>query len=183
LQLAQVEGLHVISRTSVMRYKDEPKSIPVVAQELAVDFVVEGSVVRADDRVRITAQLIDARKDEHVWARSYDGFSKDILDLQARVATAIASEVKGVLASTSSGHRAIDPVTYDLYLRGRHAWSLRTSEGFENAVKFFTAATERDRGFALAYAGLKRTRRWGLSTSLVSATSRRPNARSSARCN
>ena len=111
-------------------------------------------MVRADDRVRITAQLIDAKKDEHVWARSYDGFSKDILDLQARVAAAIASEVTGVLASTSSGRRAIDPVTYDLYLRGRHAWSLRTSEGFENAVKFFTAATERDRGFALAYAGL-----------------------------
>jgi TolB-like protein len=90
-ELAQVEGLHVISRTSVMRYKEDRKPIPAIAQELDVDFVVEGSVVRADRRVRITAQLIDAKSDEHLWARSYDGTMSDILDLQATVARAIAA--------------------------------------------------------------------------------------------
>jgi TolB-like protein/Tfp pilus assembly protein PilF len=154
-QLAQIDGLHVISRTSAMQYKTGRKPIPVVAQELGVDFVVEGSVVRADHRVRVTAQLIDARSDEHVWARSYDGTMQDILDLQARVAAAIATEVKGVLIPASgTAPRPVDPVAYDLYLRGRHAWSLRTPEGFANAIKYFTSATERDPEFALAYAGL-----------------------------
>jgi TolB-like protein len=154
-ELAQIEGLHVISRTSVMRYKSERKPIPVVAQEIGVDFVVEGSVVRVENRVRITAQLIDVETDEHVWARSYDGTMTDILTLQSRVARAIATEVKGVLIPAPAvARRAVDPVVYDLYLRGRHAWSLRTEEGFANAIKYFTDATKRDPEFALAYAGL-----------------------------
>jgi len=154
-ELAQIDGLHVISRTSSMRYKTDPKPIPTIGRELGVDFVVEGSVARADNRVRVTAQLIDAKSDEHLWARSYDGTMKDILDLQSRVATAIASEVKGVLiAARGATRRAVDPVAYDLYLRGRYAWNLRTPDGFANAIKHFTAATERDPEFALAYAGL-----------------------------
>ena len=154
-ELAQIDGLHVISRTSVMRYKAERKPIPVVAQELGVDFVVEGSVVRVENRVRITAQLIDAKTDEHVWARTYDGTMTDILALQSRVATAIATEVKGVLnPAPDIARRAVDPVVYDLYLRGRHAWGLRTEEGFTNAIRYFTEATKRDPEFALAFAGL-----------------------------
>lgn len=98
---------------------------------------------------------IDARSDEHLWARSYDGTMKDILDLQARVAAAIASEVKGVLIPVpSTVRRAVDPAVYDLYLRGRHAWNLRTPEGFTNAIRYFTAASESDPEFALAHAGL-----------------------------
>jgi TolB-like protein/Tfp pilus assembly protein PilF len=154
-ELARIGGLHVISRTSVMRYKTERKPIAEVAKELGVDYVVEGSVVRADERVRVTAQLIDARTDKHVWARSYDSTLKDVLDLQARVASAIAGEVKGVLVSIPGAARAsVDPVAYDFYLKGRYAWSLRTPEGFADAIKLFTAATERDPELAVAYAGL-----------------------------
>ena len=155
-ELAMTEGLHVISRTSTMRYKTERKSLPQVARELGVDFIVEGSVVKTPERVRVTAQLIDAKTDEHVWARSYERTLKDILLLQSEVATAIAGEVKGVLAPSRPARprRAIDPVVYDLYLRGRHAWSLRTQEGFDSAIRYFTDATRRDPQFALAYAGL-----------------------------
>src|SRR5262245_59885352 len=84
LQLAQLGGLSSTYRTSTMRYKTERKSMPVIAQELGVDYVVEGSVTRAENRVRITAQLIDAKSDQHIWARSYDGSMTDILALQAR---------------------------------------------------------------------------------------------------
>jgi TolB-like protein/Tfp pilus assembly protein PilF len=153
LELARIGGLHVISRTSAMRYKTERKSMPVIAQELDVDFVVEGSVTRADDRVRVTAQLIDARSDQHLWARSYDGSMKDVLGLQSRVAAAIAAEVKGAVAPVRT-RRAVDPAVYDIYLRGRHAWSLRTPEGFTNAIKYFNDAIARDPEFALAHAGL-----------------------------
>ncbi len=157
-ELAQISGLHVISRTSTMRYKQQRKSIPEVAEELDVDFVVEGSVVRANERVRVTAQLINGRTDEHVWARSYDRRLRDVLSLQATVAAAIASELKGVLAAPAAAVRKpVDPAVYDLYLRGRHAWALRTPEGFENAVKYFTEATRRDPAFALGYAGLADT--------------------------
>lgn len=153
-ELAQIPGLHVISRTSVMQYKATRKTIPQVAQELGVDFVVEGSVARADSRVRVTAQLINAKTDVHVWARSYDRTMRDVLSLQAAVAAAIATEVKGALVSPAveATRKPVDPIVYDLYLRGRHAWALRTPEGFETAVKYFTEATKRDPDFALAYA-------------------------------
>ena len=154
-ELAQLGGLHVISRTSTLRYKTDPKPIPEVGRELGVDFVVEGSVVRAKDRVRVTAQLINARTDEHVWARSYDRTLRDILSLQAEVASAVAKELKGALApSASTVRRSIDPAVYDVYLRGREAWSLRTPEGFQSAIKYFTEATSKDPNFALAYAGI-----------------------------
>jgi adenylate cyclase len=158
-ELAQIKGLRVISRTSVMQYKNTNKAIPQVAQELAVDFVVEGSVVRAENRVRITAQLIDTKTDEHVWARSYDRQMRDVLSLQAAVAAAIATEVKGAIvpARVVNTRKPIDPAVYDLYLRGRHAWSLRSPEGFANAVKYFSEATRRDPEFALGYAGLADT--------------------------
>ena len=154
-ELAQLGGLHVISRTSTMRYKTQPKSIPEVARELGVDFVVEGSVVKANDRVRVTAQLINARTDEHVWARSYDRTLRDVLSLQAEVASAIAKELKGALARPASTvRRAVDPVVYDVYLRGRQAWSQRTPEGLQTAIRYFTDATNQDPNFALAYAGI-----------------------------
>ena len=155
-ELAQIKGLRVISRTSVMQYKNTRKPIPQVAQELSVDFVVEGSVMRADNRVRVTAQLIDTKTDEHVWARSYDRELRDVLALQAAVAAAIATEVKGAIvpARAAAARKPIDPAVYDLYLRGRHAWALRTPDGLESAVKYFTETTRRDPEFALGYAGL-----------------------------
>ena len=159
--LAQVGGLRVISRTSTMAYRDHKKTAPQVARELGVDFIVEGSVVRSGDRVRVTAQLVDGRTDEHVWARSYDRTLRDILSLQGEVAAAIAGEVKGALSPALQGRltsrQPVDPIVYDLYLRGRQAWNLRTPAGFKAASGYFQQAIAKDPAFALAYAGLADT--------------------------
>lgn len=154
-------GDKVISRTSSMIHKGQQKSLPETAQELGVDLVVEGAVVRAGDRVRVSAQLIDARRDEHLRARSYDRQVRDVLALQGEVATAIAREVKGALTPSQQSRlahrRALDPEAYDLYLRGRHAWNLRTPQGFQDARRLFEEAVQKDGSFALAYAGLADT--------------------------
>jgi len=156
--LAQIEGLRVISRTSVMQYRNTQKPLPQVAQELDADIIVEGSVMRAGDRVRVTAQLIDAASDHHIWARNYERTVRDVLTLQGEVAGAIAREVKGALTPSQQGRlsqrRAIDPAVYELYLRGRQAWNLRTDAGFEAATAYFQQAIQKDPSFALAYAGL-----------------------------
>jgi tetratricopeptide (TPR) repeat protein len=151
----------VISRTSSMQYKGSRKSLPEVAQELGVQLIVEGSVQKAGDRVRVIAQLIDARRDEHMWARSYERKARDVLGLQGEVASAIAHEVKGALntgqQSRLAQRKPVDPVVYDLYLRGRHAWNLRTPAGFQEAIGSFEQAIAKDPGFAPAYAGLADT--------------------------
>jgi adenylate cyclase len=156
--LAQLEGLRVISRTSVMQYRTQQKALPQVASELGADMIVEGSVVRDGDRVRVTAQLIEADSDHHLWARSYEKTMKDVLSLQGEVAAAIAKEVKVALTPFQQGRlaqrRSVDPAVYELYLRGRHAWNLRTQAGFEAAVANFEQAIARDPDFALAHAGL-----------------------------
>jgi tetratricopeptide (TPR) repeat protein len=123
-----------------------------------VDLIVEGSVARAGNRVRVTAQLIDARSDARIWARSYDRTLRDVLALQGEVATAIARQVRGAITPRQqerlSGRKPVDPAVYDSYLRGRHAWNLRTTHGFETAVQYFTEAVGRDPQFALGQAGL-----------------------------
>jgi TolB-like protein len=98
--LAKIEGLRVISRTSTMRYKAIHKSIPEIAHELNVHLIVEGSIVKTRDRVRVTAQLIDGKSDEHVWAGSHDRTIDDLLALQAELASAIAQQVRGALNHT-----------------------------------------------------------------------------------
>ena len=105
--LARVRGLRVISRTSSMHYKGQKKSLPEIAEELGVDLLVEGSVARSGNRVRITAQLIDGASDEHIWARTYEDKVEDVLALQSRIATAIAGEVRGAVSSSAAiGHAA-----------------------------------------------------------------------------
>jgi tetratricopeptide (TPR) repeat protein len=120
--------------------------------------VVEGSVLRSGDRVRITAQLIRTATDRHIWARAYDGDLKDVLSLQARVAEAITDQVKLNLTAEESGRlqraRAVNPEAFDLYLRGRYFWNERNVEGFRKAIEYFNRAIEKDPGFALAYSGL-----------------------------
>ena len=96
--LAKIGGLRVISRTSIMQYKHAPKTLPQIARELSVDAIVEGSVRRDGDRVRITAELIEARTDQHLWTESYDRDLQDILSLQSQVAAAIAGEIKAKLS-------------------------------------------------------------------------------------
>ncbi len=156
--LARIKSLKVISRTSVMRYKDHEKSLPDVARELDVDAIVEGSVMRAGDRVRITAQLIDARTDEHLWANTFDRDLKDILDLQSEVAQNIAREIKISLTPREetrlAGSQQIDPAAHEAYLRGRYHWNKRTKDGIERSIEYFEEAIRIDPDFALAHAGL-----------------------------
>ncbi len=156
--LAQIRALKVVSKTSIMRYKDTRTPLPQIGRDLKVDAVVEGSVLRSGDHVRITAQLIRTATDRHLWAAAYDGDLKDVLSLQARVAAAITNEVKLNLTAEESGRfrsrGSADPEAFDLYLRGRYAWNQRNSESFKTAIGFFNQAIGRDPNFALAYAGL-----------------------------
>ncbi len=159
--LAQIRALRVISRTSVVMYKGTHKTLPQIARDLNVDAVVEGSVVRSGNRVRITAQLIRASADEHMWAESYEDDMRDTLSLQNRVASAIARQIRIELTpqekSVLGSAKTVDPVAYEDYLRGRFFWNKRTSDGLMRAVEYFNRATERDPNYAQAYSGLADT--------------------------
>jgi TolB-like protein/DNA-binding winged helix-turn-helix (wHTH) protein len=156
--LAQIRELKVVSKTSIMQYKGTRTPLPQIGRELGVDAVVEGSVLRSGDRVRITAQLIRTSTDRHIWAQAYNGDLKDVLSLQARVAEAITNQVKLNLTAEESGRlrrgRAVNPEALDFYLRGRYAWNQRNVEGFRKGIEYFNQAIEKDPNFALAYSGL-----------------------------
>ena len=154
-RLARAVNLRVISRTSVMQYKNAQKALPEIARELGVDAVVEGSVMRAGDRVRITAQLIDARRDQHLWGDSYNRDLRDVLALQDEVAEAISNHIGSVLAGTApQPARKIDPQAYDAYLHGLYYWNKRTSDDVKKALGYFQDAIKREPGYAAAYAGV-----------------------------
>ncbi|MCK4539155.1 MAG: protein kinase, partial [Candidatus Krumholzibacteria bacterium] len=156
--LAKIGTLKVISRTSVMRYKDTRKSLPEIARELDVDAIIEGSVMQVGGRVKITAQLIEAVSDRHLWAESYERDLRDILSLQSDVARAIAREVDIKLAPPeedgSSGTRQVDPRAYEAYLRGRYHWNKRTEQGIGKGIEYFQEAIEIDPDYAQAYAAI-----------------------------
>ncbi len=156
--LAKIGALRVISRTSAMQYKGAKKPLPEIARELNVDAVVEGSVMRVGERVRITAQLIEAATDQHLWAESYDRELCDILMLQSEVAKAIAHEIKIKLTPQEQACltcvRQVDPEAHELYLKGRYHWNKRTDEGLHKAIDYFDRAIERDSSYAFAYAGV-----------------------------
>jgi TolB-like protein/DNA-binding winged helix-turn-helix (wHTH) protein/Tfp pilus assembly protein PilF len=156
--LGKIGALHVTSRTSVMRYKKTDKSLPQVARELNVDGIVEGTVQRSGDRVRITAQLIHAPTDRHLWAESYDRELKDVLTLQNEVARAIASEIKTTLTpqeqKSLATFRPVNPGAYEAYLKGRYYWNLRTAEGFKKASDYFQQAINQQPDYGSAYSGL-----------------------------
>jgi TolB-like protein/DNA-binding winged helix-turn-helix (wHTH) protein len=156
-ELARIPALRVVSRTSVMQVqgKGVHKSLQQIAGALNVDALVEGSVVRSGDRVRITAQLIDARNDKHLWAQSFEGQTSDVLLLQDSVAREIASQTKTVLASAARADRndsmRINPAAYDAYLRGRYFLSKRDAV---KSAAYFQQAISLDPSYASAYAGL-----------------------------
>jgi serine/threonine protein kinase/TolB-like protein len=156
--LGQIEALRVISRTSVMQYKGVKKPLPQIARELNVDAVIEGSVLRSGDRVRITAQLIQAVTDKHLWAKSYERDLRDVLALQSEVAGAIANEVKVKLTPQEQARlvrgRSVNPEAYRLYLQGRYYFSKRTLPAFDKSIQLFQQVLEKDPDSALAYAGL-----------------------------
>ena len=156
--LGKIGALRVISRTSVMQYKGARKPLPQIGRELNVDAVVEGSVMRSGDRMRITAQLIHAASDRHLWAESYEGDLRDVLALQSKVAQAIAREIRITLTPQERGHlakaRPVDPEAYELYLKGRYFWNKRTEEGLRKGIEYFRQAIGKEPSYALAYAGL-----------------------------
>jgi len=159
--LAQISALRVISRTSVMVYKGARKPLPQIARELNVDAVVEGTVLRSGDQVRITAQLIDASTDKHLWSQSYEGDLRDTLALQNSVARAIADQIQINLTpqeqAALKSTKVVNPEAYESYLKGRYFWNKRTADGLKVALAYFNQAIEEDPKYAQAYSGLADT--------------------------
>lgn len=158
-ELAKISAFRrVISRTSVMQYKEARKSMTEIAHELNVDAMVEGSVLLVGQRVRITAQLIEARKDRHLWSNDYERDLSDILKLQKEVANAIAREINIALTPKEQAFleqaHAVNPEAYQLYLKGRFFWNKRTTEGLNRANDYFEQSINKDPNCAQAYAGL-----------------------------
>src|ERR1700739_1950932 len=159
--LGQISALHVISRTSVMAYKRARKPLPQIARELNVDAVVEGTVLRSGDQVRITAQLIEASADKELWSQSYEGELRDTLALQNKVAKAIADQIRINLSPQEQAAlksiKAVNPEAYESYLKGRYFWNKRTANSLKAALAYFDQAIEEDPKYAEAYSGLADT--------------------------
>ena len=170
--LAKIGQVRVISRTSVMAYKGVGKSLGTIAGELNVDAIVEGTVLRSGNRVRVTAQLLGASPERHLWADSYQGDLADVLSLQDRVARSIAREIRVSLTPEEQAHLAnmqpADPEAYEAYVRGRHYASQINPEGFEKAVVNFSRAIELQPRYARAYADLAETYCWEVGMQMVS---------------
>jgi TolB-like protein/DNA-binding winged helix-turn-helix (wHTH) protein/Tfp pilus assembly protein PilF len=155
--LAKIPGLKVISRTSIMQYKDSHKKLPQIAKELGVDAIIEGAVLRSGNRVRITAQLVRGATDQHIWAESYERDLRDLVALEDEVSRSIATQIQKEIApprpqqlATSA---AVSPQAREDYLKGRYFWNLRTEAGYLKAIDYFRAAMNEDPQYAQAYAG------------------------------
>ena len=164
-ELAQIGALRVISRTSALQYKDAKKPLPEIARELNVDAIMEGSVLRSAGKVRVTAQLIQASPERHLWAKSYESDLRDILTLQSRVARSVADEIRIKLTEQEESRlrkrRVVNPDAHDAYLRGRYYWNTQrhssgagTAADIEKARGYFEEAIHDDPQYAPAYSGL-----------------------------
>ena len=157
--LAKIRSLRVISRTSAMRYKGTVKQLAAIARDLKVGLVVEGTILRSGDRVRITAQLIRVFPERHLWAESYDRDLRDVIALQRDVARAIVHEIQIKLSTQEqarlvSPQPAVNPEAHELYLKGLYFWNKRTEIGLKKSVEYFEQAIRKDPQYAVAYAGL-----------------------------
>lgn len=156
--LGQIRSLHVVSRTSSMHYKGSHETLATIARQLHANLVLEGSVQRSGNRVRITAQLIDAASDRHLWASTYDRESGDVLSLEDEIARTVAHEVQARLTPEEEHRltisRPVKPEAHDAYLEGLFYWNMRTPESLARAITLFQKATDFDPGFAPAYVGL-----------------------------
>ena len=157
--LAKIRSLRIISRTTAMAYKDNRKPLSGIARELNVDGVVEGTVLRAGNRVRITAELVQVSTDRQIWAESYESPVGDILTLQGQVASAIVNQISVQLTPDdqqrlASSPRPVNPEAYEDYLKGRYYWNKRSNQGISKAIEYFESATKKDPNYALGYAGL-----------------------------
>jgi TolB-like protein/DNA-binding winged helix-turn-helix (wHTH) protein len=168
--LGQISALRVISRTTAMQYKDAHKSLPQIAKELNVDAVVEGSVLRSGDQIRIAAQLVDAPDDKQLWAHSYDGDLRDVLGLQNQVASAVAEQIRIEITPNErtqlAGTRQVNPRAYEAFLKGDSFEEENTPESWRKALLYYQEATQLDPNFARAYVGVARSKNylngWGV---------------------
>jgi TolB-like protein/Flp pilus assembly protein TadD len=160
-RLAKISDLKVISRTSTQHYKSSPDNLPEIARQLGVSNLLEGSVQRANDRVRVTVQLINAENDTHLWAETYDRNLTDIFAVESEIAKAVADTLRAKLTGSEQNAIATRPTenteAYQLYLKGRYFWNKRNAGDFKTAIGYFQQAIDKDPGFALAYAGLADT--------------------------
>jgi TolB-like protein/DNA-binding winged helix-turn-helix (wHTH) protein/Flp pilus assembly protein TadD len=160
-QLAQIGALKVISRSSAMHYKGTSETLPQIGRELNVDAVVEGSVQRSGNQIRITAQLIQTATDRHLWAQAYTRDSSDVLAMEQEVARAIADEIKVKLtpqeeARLSRVHQVV-PEAYEDYLKGRYYWNQRVCAKMKKGMQYFESARDKDPQWALPYVGIADT--------------------------
>jgi TolB-like protein/class 3 adenylate cyclase/Flp pilus assembly protein TadD len=157
-RLSKIADLKVISRTSTQHFKSSPDDLPQIAKQLGIAHILEGSVQKAGDEVRVNVQLIDAASAAHLWAESYDRRLNDIFSVESEIAKMVADTLQAKL--TGWEKRAIstrptdNPVAYQDYLKGRYFWNKRTGNDFKTAISYFEQAVDKDPGFALAYAGL-----------------------------
>jgi TolB-like protein/Tfp pilus assembly protein PilF len=156
--LAKISALKVISRTSMMQYKGTKKPLPQIAKELNVDALIEGSVLREGGQVRITAQLIQASTDQHLWAESYQRDLRGVLALQGEIASAIADKVRAAVTPTErtrlTSARPVNPEAYEACLKGMQSWYKITPQDIDSALEYFELALKKDPNYALAYAGI-----------------------------
>jgi serine/threonine-protein kinase len=185
-QLATLSQLRVISRGSTMQFKGKNRPpTPEIARKLDVDAVVEGSVIRSGERVRITVQLIDARSDRHLWAKSFERNSRDILALQDELASAIAREIHVKLTPAEESRLArapdVNPEAYDAYLKGRYFFNRPSDENLSKAIALFEEATQKDPTYAPAFSGLSDALLWaGYNEGVLTASEARPKAKAAA---
>jgi tetratricopeptide (TPR) repeat protein len=160
-RLSTIQGLRVISRTSAMQFKNTRKSVPEIGKELNVDAVIEGSVLRSGDKIRVTVQLIRAATDEHLWAETYDREFRDVLAQQSDVSRGIARQIEttvnGKQLDPSATARTVSPDVYEAYLKGRFALHNGSRAGLEEALRYFQTAIDADGTFAPAYVGVAET--------------------------
>ncbi len=184
--LATISQLRVISRGSAMQFKGAHRPpTPEIAKTLNVDAVVEGSVLRAGDKVRITAQLIDARADKHLWAKSFERNSRDVLALQDELATAIAHEIHVQLTPTEQSRLttapSVDPEAHDAYLKGQYFFNRPSDENLKKAIAQFEDAVSLNPEFAPAFSGLSDAYLWaGYNEGVLTAAEAKPKAKAAA---
>ena len=160
-RLAKIADLKVISRSSTQHFKSSPEDLPEIARRLSVAHIVEGSVQKAGDEVRVNVQLINVADDAHLWAETYDRRFNDIFGVESEIGRTVADTLQAKL--TGDERHAIstrptnNPVAYEDYLKGRYFWNKRTGDDFKTAISYFEKAIDKDPGFALAYAGLADT--------------------------
>src|SRR5260370_472061 len=157
-RLAKVADLKVISRTSTQHFKSTPDNLPQIAKQLGVAHIVEGSVQKSNDQVRVNVQLINAQNDAHLWAEIYDRKLTDIFAVESDIAKTIAETLQAKLTGSEKISIAktptVNPEAYELYLKGRFFWNKGTAADLRKGIDYFNQATSKDPGYALAYAGL-----------------------------